>query len=121
VWTFNGTAQSAAARVTATPTATPPAPPSAPSPVTSLSATAGNTTVALTWTNPSGGFDQIKVVRKAGSDPADPTDGNAVATGAAITSAADTGLTNGTTYNYAVWAFSGALFSPATRATATPN
>jgi lysophospholipase L1-like esterase len=97
-----------------------PAPATAPDPVSGLSANAGDTKVDLSWTNPATPFDQIKVVRKAGADPADPTDGTLVYSGTG-TSVSDTGLTNGTSYHYAVWATRGAALSNVVRAMATPS
>ena len=67
----------------------------APDPVTSLQATPGDARVDLSWTNPTSPFDQVQVVRKAGSAPANPTDGTTVFTGTG-TSVADTAVTNGT-------------------------
>ena len=48
---------------------------------TNLQATPGDLQVDLSWTNPTTPFDQIKVVRKAGAAPADPTDGTVVYSG----------------------------------------
>ena len=93
----------------------------APAPVTGLTAAAGDTHVQLGWTNPTDpDFAGVKVVRKVDSSPADPTDGVEVYDGSG-TSYDNTGLTNGTHYFYAVFAYDTALnyATPAT-ADATP-
>ena len=92
---------------------------SAPNPVTALQAVAGNARVDLSWTNPAGAFDFVQVVRKAGGVPASPSDGTVVYTGTGA-SVADTGLTNTTTYGYAVWVSNGGQLSTPTTTTATP-
>ncbi len=89
------------------------------SPVTGLQAAAGDGRVDLSWTSPAGPFDSIEIVRKAGADPADPSDGALVCV-CAGTSVADTGLTNGTEYRYAAWASRGIALSIPARAGATP-
>jgi lysophospholipase L1-like esterase len=111
LWVVRGGQLSTPATATLTP-----APPS----ISNLQATAGDTTVALTWTNPSGAFDQVKITRKAGSPPANPADGTSVYTGTG-TSFTDTALTNGTTYHYAVWIQHGTDLSAPVRTSATPD
>src|SRR6185437_6888099 len=96
VWVVHGTDLSAPARITATPDF------ATPAPVTSLQGTPGDARVDLSWTNPSGTFDAIKVVRKIGSDPTSSTDGTVVFNGVG-TSVADTAVANGTSYHYGVW------------------
>ena len=113
VWVQRGLLLSGPVRATATPAF------GTPSPVTGLTATPGDLSVALAWTNPSGTFDAVRVVRKAGVAPADPTDGTVAYSGTG-TSLADTGLTNGTNYQYGVWAVRGTNFSVVARVTATP-
>jgi cellulose 1,4-beta-cellobiosidase len=115
VWTVAGGVLSTPARATATPSAAQ----QPPDPVSALDATAGDGRVDLAWTNPATPFDVIKVVRKAGSQPADPSDGTVVFDGLG-TGAADTGLTNGTTYHYGVWTAFDLLLSTPARTSATP-
>jgi len=97
-----------------------------PGPVTGLGATAGDTQVQLAWTNP-GDADLagIRVLRKTGSYPTSPTDGTVVLDDSVApfaTSVTDTGLTNGTTYYYAVYAYDEVPnYSTAATATATPQ
>jgi polysaccharide lyase-like protein/IPT/TIG domain-containing protein len=96
----------------------PPAP--SPDPVTGLQAWPGDGRVDLFWTNPFGTFDAARVVRKAGADPADPTDGTLVFDGQG-SSSADTDLENDVDYHYAIWAVSGGLLSSPVRTTARPR
>lgn len=97
-----------------------------PGPVTGLSATAGNTEVQLAWVNP-GDADLagIRVLRKTGSYPAGPTDGTIVLDDTTVpfaTGVTDTGLANGTTYYYAVYAYDAVPnFSTPATANATPQ
>ena len=66
-------------------------------------------------------FDNVQVVRKAGSPPADPTDGTVVYTGTG-TSFSDIGVTNGTTYYYAVWSVRrGEIATAPATASTTPS
>ena len=62
----------------------------------------------------------MRVVRKAGADPADPSDGTLVFSGTA-SSISDTPLTNGVDYHYAVWTSRSGVLSSAARITATPQ
>src|SRR6185312_11134259 len=64
-------------------------------------------------------FDNVLVVRKAGSAPADSTDGAAVYSGIAA-STTDTGLSNGTNYHYAVFVQRDGQTSTAARVNTTP-
>ena len=64
-------------------------------------AASGDQRIDLTWRNPAV-FEQIKIVRKVDSPPTSLTDGTLVFAGNA-TSYADTGLTNGTSYFYAIY------------------
>lgn len=75
-----------------------------PSAVTGLAAIPGNRQITLNWTNPLADFGGVRVLRKPGAVPANPVDGTIVYEGTAIT-CADTGLNNGETYYYAVYAF----------------
>ena len=75
-----------------------------PGSVTALSATPGNTQIALSWTNPADADLSNVVVRSSTTAyPLTPTSGNAVYSGSAQ-SFNNTGLTNGVIYYYAVWA-----------------
>jgi|GEM_PF-1376652 len=77
----------------------------APGSVSNLQATAGINSVNLSWTNPADlDFAGVKVLRKTGSYPSSVTDGTVVYTGIG-TSTTDNGLTNGTTYYYAAFAY----------------
>lgn len=89
-------------------------------PVTGLTITPKNKKVQLKWSDPDettftggkfGVWAGTVVVRKAGSTPVSTTDGTIVAASTthnqyAETAFEDTGLANGTTYYYAVYAFS---------------
>jgi VCBS repeat protein len=90
-----------------------------PNPVSDLLAVPGDGKVTISWTKPSGTFDAVDVVRKASSDPADPSDGTLVYRGK-LGPALDTGLANGDEYHYAVWAERDGLFSTPARINATP-
>lgn len=95
---------------------------------TAFSASAGNAKVELTWTDPKDKYatpegdisdtgdqlvsewDHTVLVRKTGSQPAGPNDGTVVVSSSVrnqyqSTPYADTGLTNDTTYYYAVFAY----------------
>jgi fibronectin type III domain protein len=89
----------------------PPPAPTAPSAPQNLTATAGNTSVTLSWQPPSSGtVTYYTVHRSSGSDVSVTT-----------TSYTDSGLTNGTTYTYSVTATNSVGTSPASNtATATP-
>jgi subtilisin family serine protease len=100
-----------AVRACATPPTTPPAAP------TSLTATAGNGSVSLTWPASSGATSYtVKRSTTPGSGYAP------VATGLTATSYNDTGLTNGTTYSYVVSASNSIGEGPdSVEASATPQ
>ena len=95
---------------------------------TAFSASAGNAKVELTWTDPKDKYatpegdisdtgdqlvsewDHTLLVRKTGSQPAGPNDGTVVVSSSVrnqyqSTPYTDTGLTNDTTYYYAVFAY----------------
>jgi uncharacterized protein (TIGR03790 family) len=78
----------------------------APSPVSNMQITqiVGGT-ANLTWTNPSDpDLTGVKIVRKTGSYPTNFSDGTLVYNGL-LSSVIDSGLTNGTTYYYAAFAY----------------
>lgn len=116
---------------------------------TSFSATAGNAQVELTWADPLDKYatpegdisdtgdqlvsewDHTVLVRKTGSQPAGPNDGTVVVSSSVrnqyqSTPYTDTGLTNDTTYYYAVFAYnkdgvaSEGAFTSATPIAGTP-
>lgn len=115
------------------------APCTTPSVVTSFSGTNGNTQTVLTWTNGLC-FDEILVIARASSAvAATPSgDGSAYTANAAFGSGTDlgtsefvvykgtgttqtiTGLTNGTTYHFAVYTRLGTTWSAAVTANVTP-
>ncbi|MCP4752842.1 MAG: hypothetical protein GY866_18305, partial [Proteobacteria bacterium] len=69
-----------------------------------FTATAGDGQVALSWTNPTDGdFAGVEIRRAEGSAPASVDDGALVYVGI-DTSHTDTGLANGTTYYYSIFA-----------------
>lgn len=116
---------------------------------TAFSASAGNAEVELTWTDPKDKYatpegnisdtgdqlvsewDHTVLVRKTGSQPAGPNDGTVVVSSSVrnqyqSTPYTDTGLTNDTTYYYAVFAYnkdgvaSAGAFANATPMAGTP-
>jgi len=89
-----------------------------PGPVTDFKAAGGNGQVGLSWTNPvSDSFGTTIVCRTTGY-PTGPTDGTTVYTGTG-TGCAHAGLTNGTLYYYAAYAFdAGANYSSGVTASA---
>ncbi len=94
---------SSGVQATATPQA--PADVTPPGPVTNLSATAGAASVQLAWTNPADiDWAGTRVVRKAGSVPANRNDGTIVFDGVGD-NRLDTTVTNGTTYHYCAYAY----------------
>jgi endoglucanase len=92
-------------------------PPAIPAPPTGLAATGGNAQVSLSWTASSGATSYtVKRATLAGGPYAN------VATGIAIPTYNNTGLTNGTTYFYVVTAVNAAGESgPSNQASATPQ
>lgn len=94
-----------------------------PSEVTGFTAIAGNTLVALLWTNPtSADFAGTKILRKTGSLPSSCSDGTATQVYSGTgTSVFDTGRTNGTAYYYRACTFDEAPnYSTGSTANATP-
>jgi hypothetical protein len=76
-----------------------------PAPPENLSVLVGDGQVALSWKNPSAlDFVRVVVVRKIGSPPTSLTDGTVVYEGSGE-QFVDTGLTNGKTYHYALFAY----------------
>lgn len=83
----------------------------APGPVSGLTATPDETSVALSWSNPADAdLDRIVVRRVAGaSAPATPTDGTGVGLASLkATSVTDSGLSEKSRYSYAVFALDAA-------------
>ena len=87
-----------------------PAPPGLPR---NLKATAGDHQVTLTWSPPSTGTAIYYQVITAPPD--------FLRTNTSTTTITATGLTNGTTYSFAVRAFNGSVYGAAARITATPH
>ena len=91
--------------------------------VTALTALADINQVNLSWTNPvDANFTQVKIVRKTGSFPANPTDGTTVYSGTG-TSYSNTGLASGVTQYYKAYSTvccSGASSGAAASATPSP-
>jgi hypothetical protein len=95
-----------------------PPPPAAPG---ALTATAGAGSVALTWTNPGGSFDHVRVVLKTGGYPTGPSDGTVVYEGTA-TSASASNLESGIAVFVSAWSVDAfGQTSDAAHATATPT
>jgi hypothetical protein len=93
----------------------------APADVTSFTAVAGDGQVQLSWVNPTANFAAVTIRRASGSAPSSPTDGIGVYEGSG-TATTDTGLTNGTTYHYRVFAHDGAgHHASGVNASATPQ
>lgn len=94
----------------------------APGNVADLTATAGDSQVLLAWSNPADtDLAGVKVLRNTGQYPADPDDGVVVHNGPGQ-QATDTGLSNGTPYYYAVFAYDNVPnFSSGVKATAVPT
>jgi PKD domain/Purple acid Phosphatase, N-terminal domain/Fibronectin type III domain len=99
-----------------------------PAPATGFTANAGDTVVTLGWTNPaeSGAFRVVVRYKTTGGYPLHPLDGLPLADNPGSASSAEslahTGLSNGTTYSYAVFIVDAAgNASTAATAQATPE
>jgi len=106
------------AQASATPIVPDTTPPAA---VSGFTAMAGNAQIVLAWTNP-GDVDLagVKVLRKTGSAPSSSSDGDVIFNGLGATYT-DTGLTNGTKYFYAAFAYDNVgNHATGTQANATP-
>jgi peptidoglycan hydrolase-like protein with peptidoglycan-binding domain len=91
-----------------------------PAAVTQLAAAPANQQVTLSWTNPADdGFDSVTVVHKAGAVPATVADGASQNVGKAH-GVVVTGLTNGTSYGFAVFTRRDADVSDPATVTETP-
>ncbi len=93
-----------------------------PANVSNFRATAGDGQVALSWTNPPDpDFAGVKIFRRTDRFPASPNDGDLIYDGTG-TETLDLGLTNGTTYYYAAFAYDFAgNFASGALASATPT
>ena len=122
----NNTAQSSDQTFT---TLTPaPADTTPPSEVTNFTATAGDSQISLSWTNPISDVDfvGVKIVRKTGGYPTSVTDGTLIYTVFIDTGIAssftDIGLTNGITYYYKAFTYDRRLnYSSGAGAAAIPT
>ncbi len=83
----------------------------APGPVTGFTATPGDGTVTLGWTNPGdAAFSGVRIMRLSGTvAPSSPIDGDLVYDGL-NTNHVDSGLTNNTTYHYTAFAHNSVPF-----------
>ncbi len=110
---------SAGAQVEATPSAVDITP---PGPVTNFSATAGDSQVALSWTNPGDAdWAGTRVVRTVGHGPASQNDGVIVWDGVGSYKM-DNGVVNGTKYYYGAFSYDASLnYAAGAFADATPN
>ena len=79
-------------------------PPQAPNSVTNLAQVSSDQQVALTWTQSTTASVTNLIRRSTTGFPANETEGTSIYSGAAKTSHTDTGLVNGTTYYYSVFA-----------------
>ncbi|RME92537.1 MAG: hypothetical protein D6767_03010 [Candidatus Hydrogenedentota bacterium] len=105
--------------------------PGPPADVTGATATAGDSQIVLTWTNPpDADFAGVIIVRKTTGYPTSLTDGTQIydSASATITSYSDLGLTNNTTYYYTIFAYDNDPMGPfyaaggaSARASATPT
>ena len=99
----------------------------APGPVTAFTATAGDGSVSLSWTNPSDSdFAGVRIVRRTDQAPISAIDGTiATNTGSTTTTNFnDSSLSNGTQYFYAAFAYDAATipnYSTAATDSATPT
>jgi len=92
-----------------------------PANVSSFTATAGDSQVVLSWTNPTSDFAGVKILRKTGSYPASVTDGTVIYDSNG-TSYNDTGLTNNTAYYYKAYSRDVVVnYSSGAQVTATPH
>ncbi|MFA6515433.1 MAG: TIGR03790 family protein [Candidatus Paceibacterota bacterium] len=101
---------SSGARATATPLLIGPSADDiiSPNKPTSFSAVPGNHQISLSWVNPSNSdFSGVKILRRTNYYPISPTNGTLVYKGT-NTTYINTGLTNGTTYFYTIFAFDAA-------------
>jgi hypothetical protein len=87
---------------------------------TDFSASADDTFVTLTWTNPEEEFGTTVLVRKTGGYPSSHTDGTVLLSGGGTTYL-DTGLTNDTQYYYKLYMETAGTYSTGVTATATPT
>lgn len=102
--------------------------------VTSATTTPGDAQVTVSWTNPGGDFSNVVIARATSTNSGTPAEGSSPALDSALgngivryitsgTSTTDTGLTNGTTYYYKIWAkdVNGNYSTPGVEVSATPQ
>ncbi len=94
----------------------------APGNISGFLATAGDSRVELSWSNPrDGDFAGVVILRKSDTYPANAQDGAVVYQGSAV-KAADTGLANGVPQYYAAFAYDDVPnYASGSQATATPT
>ena len=124
---YDGIDYSSAATASGTPQDTTPP---LPDPVTAFTASARDTAVYLSWTNPAdAGFESTTIRYSTSGFPGNAAEGTAVENGAGgvfaeapgtTDSFLHPGLTNGHTYYYSAFAYDGSDYSSRTMASATP-
>lgn len=92
-----------------------------PANVSNFSASSGDNSISLSWTNPTTDFNGLNILRRTDGYPTSPTDGTTVYDDSG-TSYIDTGLTNGLTYYYTAFSRDIVLnYSSGAQVSATPQ